>query len=123
MRLSNSNRQKLTQLVWLARFRRIAIAGAIAIVLIGGAAVFNYYRITRSDPTVDVQMIDAIVYGKSVTRAARRGFVFHVRLGDGREADALAPNGFAPPDGTRVVLNEAKHKSGRLTYELVKRVE
>ena len=123
MKLSRSNSRKLTQVIWLARFRKTGIVGAIAVALIAGAATFNYYRITRADPTLDVQPVNAIVYGQSVTRAARRGFVFHARLADGREVDAIAPNGFAPPDGTPVILDEAKHQSGRLTYELVKRVE
>jgi len=121
MRLSKSNAQRLSGLVWRERARKAAIAVAAAVLLMGAVVWFTNYRLARADPTLDVHAVDATVAAKEGGRLAR--YVFHAKLADGREVDAVAPNGLPPPVGARVVLGEARHKSGRLTYDLIRLAE
>ena len=123
MRLSNANAKKLSGLVWRERLRKVAIVGAVAAALIGLVVWFTNYRLERADPTLAVTPVEATVTKKDTTRVGRSGFVFHAQLGDGREVDAVAPSGFPPAMGVHVVLGEARHKSGRLSYDLIRTVE
>lgn len=119
MRLSRDHDRKLTQLIWRERAKRAAFIGALSAVLIGGAAYFNHQRELRADPTLTVNSIEATVIEGPV-RWVQRGHIMHARVADGREVDAWISSGYAPAFGTHVILAEAHHKSGKLSYELIR---
>ena len=121
MRLSKSNAQKLSGLVWRERARKAGAGAAVVLLVVGGVIWFTSYRLGRADPTLEVHAVEATVSHKEGGRLAR--YVFHAKLSDGREVDAVAPNGLPPPVGARVLLGEATHKSGRLTYDLIRVAE
>jgi hypothetical protein len=50
--------------------------------------------------------------------AARGAAVVHVHLDDGREVDAFSAMRLVPVAGTHVQISEARHASGRLTYDI-----
>lgn len=122
MRLSRDHDRKLTQLIWRERGKRLAVVLAISAVLIGGAVYFNHQRELRADPTVTVNSIEATVI-EGVARGIRKGYIVHARVPDGREVDAWVSSGYAPAPGTHVILAEAHHKSGKLSYELIRTVQ
>ena len=120
MKMSRSNAQKLSGLLWRQRLRKIGIGAGVILGLAGLLITFNNLRVARSDPIVIVTPVTATVSRHDTTRSGRTGFLFHANVADGHEVDAIAPNGFAPPVGTTVVLGEAKHKSGRLSYDFIR---
>ena len=111
MRLSDAKARRLTRLLWRERTLRGLPVAAVVLVMLGAYTFFMEKQIDRADPTVDVHVHEATVM--SVKRGAG---VVHVHLDDGREVDALSALRMAPQQGSRVVINEARHVSGRLTY-------
>jgi hypothetical protein len=122
MRLSDDKARKLTRLVWRDRARTWLPVAAVALVLIGAVFFLTETQIDHADRTVDVKVHDATVVDIKRT-AARGAAVVHVRLDDGRDVDAVSLFRVAPTAGAHVVVNEAKHASGRLTYDVVRFAE
>ena len=119
MRLSDDKARRLTRLVWRDRVRTWLPVAAVGLVLIGAVCFLTETQIDHADRTVDVTVHDATVMDIKRT-AARGAAVVHVRLQDGRDVDAVSLFRMAPTAGTHVVVNEAKHASGRSTYDLVR---
>jgi len=46
--------------------------------------------------------------------------VIYVHLDDGRDVEAFSHFRVAPPNGAHVVVAEARHASGRVTYDVVR---
>ena len=44
----------------------------------------------------------------------------YVHLDDGRDVEAFSHFRVAPPNGAHVVVAEARHASGRVTYDVVR---
>jgi hypothetical protein len=119
MRLSDDKARRLTWLVWRDRARRALPLVAVAVVLLAGVAYFTELSVDRIDRTVEVKVLSGTVVGVKRTTAAR-GTVLEVHLGDGRDIDAFSVNRVTPQAGTHVVINEARHASGRSSYEIVR---
>jgi hypothetical protein len=120
MRLSDEKARQLTTLVWRDRARRWLPIFAGLLALLG---VFTYYlsnQLTRVDRTVEVLERDGTVIGIKRGSAARGAAVLQVHLDDGRDVDAIATLRVAPAKGTHVVVAEARHASGKLTYDVVR---
>jgi hypothetical protein len=119
MRLSDEKARRLTALVWRQRARRWL---PIAAVLVALTVAFSYYfgsQLARIDRTVDVREHDATVIG--ISRGGARGSsIVHVHLDDGRDVDAVTTLRVVPPKGGHVIVAEARHASGRLTYDIVR---
>jgi hypothetical protein len=118
MRLSDDKARRLSRLVWRDRVRRVLPLVAIAVVLIAAVAYFTERSVDRIDRTVDVKVLDGTVV--SIKRSvAARGTILMVHLGDGRDVEAFSLSRLTPEAGTHVVINEARHASGRSSYEVV----
>lgn len=118
MRLSDEHARRLTRLMWWDRVRRwVPIAGAGAALLMAVAFVTET-RIGHADRTVDVLVHRATVM--DIKRTGQGGAVVHVRLDDGRVVDAVSLFRIAPMAGSHVVVNEERHASGRLTFDVVR---
>ena len=122
MRLSDDKARKLTRLVWRDRARTWLPVAAVAFVLVGAVCFLTETQIDHADRTVDVTVHEATVVDIKRT-AARGAAVVHVRLEDGRDVDAVSLFRVAPTAGMHVVVNEAKHASGRLTFDVVRFAE
>jgi hypothetical protein len=120
MRLSDDKARRLTRLVWRERARRWLPAAAIVLGLLGAYAFFMEKQIDRADPTVTVQVHDATVLAVTRGTSARGAATVHVHLDDGRDVDASSALRLAPLQGSHVVVNEARHASGRATYDVVR---
>ena len=53
----------------------------------------------------------------------RRRRSIHVHLDDGRDVEAFSHFRVALPNGAHVVVAEARHASGRVTYDVVRLVD
>ncbi|MBO0740690.1 MAG: hypothetical protein J2P51_04625, partial [Hyphomicrobiaceae bacterium] len=53
----------------------------------------------------------------------RAAAIVEIRLDDGREAEAFSALRVDPQVGTHVVVTEARHASGRLTYDIARVAE
>ena len=92
-------------------------AGVLA--LLGAFTFLTETQIEHADRTVDVKVHDAHVI--DIKRTVGRGAaVVQVRLDDGREVDAVSLFRVAPLSGAHVIVNEEKHASGRMTYDIVR---
>jgi len=119
MRLTDEKARRLTRLIWRDRARRWLPVIAMVLVLAGAFAFMTELQIGRIDRTVDVKVHEGTVL--DVKHAASRGAaVLHVHLDDGRDIDALSALRLAPAAGAHVVINEGRHASGRLTYDVVR---
>jgi hypothetical protein len=122
MRLSDEKARQLTFLVWRDRARRwLPLVGA-AIVLLAIVTFVTEKQIERADPTVQVQPHDATV-AEAERTASRGAAVLHVHLDDGRDVDAVSLFRIAPTIGSHVVVNESRHASGKLSYDIVRLAE
>jgi hypothetical protein len=122
MRLSDEKARQLTWLVWRDRARRwLPLVGA-GIVLLGIVTFVTEKQIEHADPTVQVQAHGATVVEAKRT-ASRGAAVLHVHLDDGRDVDAVNLFRIAPTVGSHVVVNEARHASGKLSYDIVRLAE
>jgi len=120
MRLSDEKARRLSALVWRGRLRRalpivaIMLAGAI------GAGYLFQNQIGRMDRTVDVAVHSATVLGVKPSGNAPGAGVVHIHLDDGRDVDAFNTLRVLPVTGAHVVVNEARHQSGKLTFDVVR---
>jgi len=122
MRLSPQNSRRLTQLVWRDRARRWVPIVAAVVVGLGGLAYVTELQIGRVDRTVDVVTHDATVLTIK-NPGARGAAVFHVHLDDGRDVDAVSTMRLTPAHGAHMTVTEAKHASGRSTFDVVRLAE
>ena len=119
MRLTDQKARRLTRLIWRDRARRWLPLVAAAAVVLGLFAFFTELQIGRIDPTVGVRVHAGTVL--NVKQGAARGAaVVHVHLDDGRNIDAASALRLTPTTGAHVVVNEAQHASGRLTFDVVR---
>ncbi len=116
MRLSDDKAKRLSALVWRerAKFWLPLVVGAIAIC--GALTLLAVRQVGKVDQTVAVETHTATVV--TVTRNARSAATVHVLLDDGREVDAFSAMRLVPVHGARVVVSQARHASGRLTYDV-----
>jgi hypothetical protein len=120
MRLSDDKARRLSMLVWRERARRWLPIVLVAVVLLGGFTVFLVKQMGRADRTVDVTVHDGTVVDIKKFGAARGAAIIHVRLDDGRDVEAFSAIRVVPPTGAHVVINEARHASGKLTFDITR---
>jgi hypothetical protein len=123
MRLSEDKARRLTALVWRDRAKRWLPVAAIVVTL---TVAFTFYfggQLARVDRTVDLREIDGTVTGVKPGGNARGAAVLHVHLEDGRDVDAFTNFRVMPPKGAHVIVAEARHASGRMTYDVLRLVE
>jgi hypothetical protein len=119
VRLSDDKARRLTRLLWRNRARRWlpAVGGALA--LAAALLLLTETQHHQADRTVAV----AVHAGKvlDIKRTAARGAaIIHVHLDDGRNVEAVSQFRVTPTAGSAVIVNEARHDSGRLTYDVVR---
>jgi len=120
MRLSQEKARRLTALVWRERACRW-LAALLAVLVLGGAlTALLAYQVEHADRTVDVQQRDGTVMSVKPGSNARGAAVLRVHLDDGRDVDAFSASRIVPARGSHVVVAEARHASGRLTYDVLR---
>ena len=118
MRLSQEKARQLSRLVWRERLRT-ALPFVLAVVLLGaGATYFFLQQIERTDRTVDVKVHDGKVVNVKKQGASRAAAIVVVHLDDGRDVDAFSGLRVVPAPGAHVTISEARHASGKLTYDI-----
>jgi hypothetical protein len=120
MRLSEDKARRLNALVWRDRARRVLPSVAAAVAIIAILTVFLVRQVERADKTLDVQVRQATVVHIKKSGNGRAAAIVEVRLNDGREAEAFSALRVDPAVGTHVLVNEARHASGRLTYDIAR---
>ena len=123
MRLSKDKARRLNALVWRDRARRVVPLVAAAVAVIALLTFFLVRQVERADKTLDVQMRQATVVHVKKSGNGRAAAILEIRLDDGREAEAFSALRVDPPVGTHVLVNEARHASGRLTYDIARVAE
>jgi xanthosine utilization system XapX-like protein len=119
MRLSEEKSRQLSRLVWRDRIRRAAPPVIALVVILGVVAYVTDVQISHVDRTVDVKEHTATVL--AVKHGGARGAaVVQVHLDDGRDVDAVSVLRVTPNAGAHVVVNEAKHASGRLSFDVAR---
>jgi hypothetical protein len=96
-------------------------AGVVAMAGVLGFVLAN--QIERADRTVDVQQHDGTVTGHKGATGARGASILQVHLDDGRDVEAFSTFRVPPLNGAHVLIAEARHASGRLTYDVVRLIE
>jgi hypothetical protein len=118
MRLSQEKARQLNALVWRDRMKRVVPLIAVAVGAIALLTFFLMRQVERADRTLDVKTHDATVVNIKRPGNGRGAGIVHVRLDDGRDVDAFSMLRLDPTAGAHVVINEARHASGRLTYDV-----
>jgi hypothetical protein len=122
MRLSDEKARQLTWLVWRDRARRLLPLVGAGIILLAIVTFVTGKQIERADPTVQVHAHDAtVVEAKRI--ASRGAAVLHVDLDDGRDVDAVSLFRIPPTTGAHVIVNEVRHASGKLSYDVTRLAE
>lgn len=118
MRLSQEKSRRLSALVWRDRLRQIVPVLLAVAVLFAGASYMLMRKTTTAtyDQTVEIMPHTGTV--TSVSHTGPRSSIAHVHLDDGRDVDAFSSMTVIPPAGAHVRVNEARHASGRLTFDV-----
>ena len=123
MRLSKEKARQLNAMVWRERIRRWAVAIAIVVAIAGVLTYYLVQQVEHADRTVDVRVRDGTVVGIKQHSRGRGAGIVEVRLEDGRDVEAFSMLRLDPGMGAHVVINEARHASGRLTYDITRMAE
>jgi len=123
MRLSDDKARRLNALVWRDRARRVLPLAAAAVAVVAVLTFFLVRQVERADKTMDVQLRQATVVHIKKSGNGRAAAIVEIRLDDGREAEAFSALRIDPQVGTHVVVSEARHASGRLTYDIARVAE
>jgi hypothetical protein len=123
MRLSEEKARRLNALVWRERARRVLPVVAVAIGAIALLTFFLMRQVEKADRTLDVQVRQATVVHIKKSGNGRAAAIVEVRLDDGRDVEAFSALRIDPATGTHVVINEARHASGRMTYDIARVAE
>lgn len=120
--MSEENARRLDALVWRDRARRWLPVIAIVVGATALLTLFLVQQAEKADPTVDVRTHTATVL--DVNHAGGRGAaVVRVHLEDGRDVEAYSGLRVDPMAGAHVIVNEARHASGKLTYDIARIAE
>jgi hypothetical protein len=123
MRLSEDKARQLNALVWRDRARRVAPVIAVAV---GATALLTFFlvrQVEKADSTLDVKTHQATVVHIKKSGNGRAAAIVEVRLDDGRDVEAFSALRVDPATGAHVVVNEARHASGRMTYDIARMAE
>jgi len=123
MRLSDEKARQLNALVWRERMRRIIPIVAVAVGAIALLTFFLVRQVEKADRTLDVQVRQATVVHVKKSGNGRAAAIVEVHLDDGRDVEAFSALRLDPPAGAHVVINEARHASGRMTYDIARLTE
>ena len=123
MRLSDEKARRLNALVWRDRARRLAPVIAVVVFAVAVLTFFLVRQVEKADRTLDVQPHQATVVHIKKSGNGRAGAIIEVRLDDGRSVEAFSAMRVDPMTGAHVVVNEARHASGRLTYDIARVAE
>jgi hypothetical protein len=120
LRLSDDKARQLSSLVWRERLRRFLPLTLAALLLAGifTAVLLNQAR--RADRTVDVKVREATVVHLKQIAVGRGAAILTVHLEADRDVDAFSTVQPVPPVGAHVEVSEARHASGRLTYDITR---
>ena len=120
MRLSEEKARQLNALVWRERVKRLLPLVALAV---GATALLTFFlvrQVEKADQTVDIEVHQARVVDIKRHSTGRGGGIVIVRLDDGREVEAFSTLRLDPAAGAPVIVNVARHASGRLTYDIAR---
>jgi hypothetical protein len=123
MRLSDEKARRLNALVWRERARRVL---PVVAVVVGAVALLTFFlarQVEQADRTLDVQVHQATVVHIKKSGNGRAAAIVEVRLDDGRDVEAFSTLRLDPATGAHVVVNEARHASGRMTYDIARLAE
>ena len=118
MRLSDDKARRLSSLIWRERLRRFLPLAATAVVLVGVSTLIFINQARRADRTVDVKQRDATVVHVKQFAVRAGAAIITVHLDGDRNVDAFSTLQDVPAVGTHVVVSEARHASGRMTYDI-----
>src|SRR5712671_5195843 len=123
MRLSEDKARRLNALVWRERARRVLPVIAVAVGAIALLTFFLVRQVEHADRTLDVRVHQATVVHVKKSGNGRAAAIVEVRLDDGRDVEALSVLRLDPMAGAHVIINEARHASGRMTYDIARLAE
>ena len=123
MRLSEDKARRLNALVWRDRTRRVAPVIAVAVAAIALLTFFLVRQVEKADSTLDVKTHNAIVVHIKKSGNGRAATIVEVRLDDGRDVEAFSVLRVDLATGAHVIVNEARHASGRMTYDIARIAE
>ena len=120
MRLSEEKARRLNALVWRERVLRVLPVIAVAVGAIALLTFFLVRQVEKADRTLDVQTHGATVVHVKKSGNGRAAAIVEVRLDDGRDVEAFSALRLDPIAGSHVVVTEARHASGRMTYDIAR---
>jgi hypothetical protein len=120
MRLSKEKARRLNALVWRERVLRVLPVIAVAVGAIALLTFFLVRQVEKADRTLDVQTHGATVVHVKKSGNGRAAAIVEVRLDDGRDVEAFSALRLDPIAGSHVVVTEARHASGRMTYDIAR---
>jgi hypothetical protein len=123
MRLSEDKARQLNALVWRDRAKRWVPLIAVAVCIAALLTFFLMRQVEKADRTLEVKTHEATVVNIKRPGNGRGAGIVHVRLDDGRDVDAFSMLRLDPMSGAHVIINEARHVSGRLTYDVARLAE
>lgn len=121
--MTPEQKRRLDRMVWMQRLK-ILVPSVAVVLILGGAYVWVLAeKIGRVDAVTETHLVAGTVAGTPRLAGRSGAFRVHVRLRDGSEVDADSRLPQPPHDGERVELRASGHKSGRVTYALVRLVD
>jgi hypothetical protein len=107
-------------MVWRERLRRLLAVIAGLVVLAGVFGFVLWHQLGRLDATVALQDHLGTVLGLEAGGKGSAAPAVRVHLDDGRDVDASSAPRIVPPNGAHVLVAEARHASGKVTYRVLR---
>lgn len=121
--MTPEQKRKLERMIWMQRLK-VLVPSVALVLLLGGVYVWVMAeKFSQVDVTTRTHLVAGTVTETPRLTGRRGGFLVHVRLPDGEEVDAASRLPQPPHAGEHVELRAASHKSGRVTYALVRLVD
>jgi hypothetical protein len=109
--------------VWRERVKRWVPVIAVVVFAIAVLTIFLVRQVEHADRTLDVKTHAATVVHIKRHGNGRGAGIVEVRLDDGRDVEAFSMLRLDPATGSHVIVNEARHASGRMTYDIARLAE
>ncbi|MFM1814244.1 MAG: hypothetical protein RLZ98_939 [Pseudomonadota bacterium] len=122
MKLSKENSRRLTYRVWRERITSWLVPALVMAIVGAGFVLLQNYYLPKADAVVEARQHAATVIAFEEA-LGRQGSKVRVHLDDGRDVDAYSRLAVFPARGTHLVINELKHASGRLTFDVLRVTE
>ncbi len=111
--------RELQRAIWRQRFKSYGPTVTLVLVCaVLGGYLFSF-RLDRADPTMALTQLNGTIFEAHRVSGRAAVFVAHIRLDDGKDVNADSTLAAVLKPNERVLLSQARHASGKVSYHVL----